>query len=101
MKSSDSSPHLSAQLSEWRVSPARNPAFRATVWARIIAARAGSPWSLYLRAHASVLAGALAAAIVLGAWIGREEARARVATDRAEIASAYVQALDARTMQMP
>ena len=89
---------FSRLLGAWRVSPRRDPQFRPGVWARIAAARAALPWPAYLRLHAAALAGALAVALVAGAWIGREQARARVAADRDTIARAYVQALDARAM---
>jgi hypothetical protein len=90
---------LSRTLADWRVTPRRDPQFRTAVWARIEAARRALTWTGYLRRHAPAMAAALAVAVVLGAWIGREQARARVEADRNEIASAYVQALDARTMR--
>jgi hypothetical protein len=92
---------LSRVLGDWRVEPRRNPRFRAAVWARIGAEARPATWPGYFRAHAVVLTGALALALAAGAWVGREEARARVAADRATIASAYVQSLDARAMRMP
>jgi hypothetical protein len=87
-------------LRDWRLNPPHDPRFRAAVWARIEAARRGVSWPGYARTHAMVFASALVLALALGGWIGRAEARARVAADRAEIASAYVQALDARAMAM-
>lgn len=56
---------------------------------------------MYLRAHTSLAAGALAIALVLGGLAGRTQARERVSHDRTELARAYVQALDARAMSMP
>ena len=101
MNSPESNDFLSRALADWRVAPRRNPQFRAAVWARIGAARAAVSWPGYARAHAAVLAGALVLAIVAGGWVGTERAQARVAAERAEIVTAYVQSLDARAMTMP
>lgn len=101
MKSLEPDERLARALAEWRVTPRRDALFRASVWARIEATRRTSSWMGYARAHAVGLASAMALALVLGGWAGREQARAQVAADRAEIATAYVQSLDARTMQMP
>eukprot|EP01035_Chromulina_nebulosa_P065203 gene65203-89213_t len=54
---------LSRTLREWRVTPARNPQFRAEVGARIAAAGAVDSWSGYLRGHIVTVAGALALAL--------------------------------------
>ena len=99
MKSPEEDGSLTRALADWRVAPRRDPQFRTAVWARIEAARSAPSWNGYARRHAPALAGALAVALVLGAWVGREQARARVAADRDVIARAYVQALDARTMR--
>jgi Lon protease-like protein len=101
MKSPETNDVLSRALTAWRVAPPRNPRFRAAVWARLEAARMAVTWPGYARAHAAVLAGALALAVVAGGWVGTERAQARVAAERAEIVSAYVQSLDARAMTMP
>lgn len=101
MNSPEKDEALSSALRDWRLDPPRDPQFRAAVWARIEASRRGLPWLGYARAHATMLVGALAVALAVGGWVGREQARARVAADRAQIASAYVQALDARAMAMP
>ncbi len=98
MESPQKDDSLSRILGDWRVAPPRNPSFRAGVWSRLEAARAALPWPAYLRLHAAALTSALALALVLGAWVGREQAQARVATDRDTIARQYVQALDARAM---
>jgi hypothetical protein len=89
---------LARLLQAWHVAPPKDPQFRPGVWARIEAARAALPWPAYVRLHAAALAGVLAVALVAGAWIGRAEARSRVAADRDTIAREYVQALDARAM---
>lgn len=99
MSASKPDESLSRTLADWRVTPPRDPQFRTTVWARIEAARRAPSWAGYVRLHAPAMAAALTIAVVLGAWIGREQARTRVEADRNEIASAYVQALDARTMR--
>jgi len=95
----DTSDTLDRVLNDWRVAPARNPQFRAEVWARIGAG--AQPWSVYARRHGAMVAGALALAVVVGAVTGRERARAQTAADRAQLASAYVQGLDARSMVQP
>jgi hypothetical protein len=92
---------LTRALDGWRVVPARQPQFRAAVWARVERARRGPSWSGYVRAHLAFAAGLMAAALVAGGWVGREQARARAAADRAALAENYVRALDARTMRMP
>jgi hypothetical protein len=93
---------LSRTLSEWQVAPQRDPRFRTEVWRRIQAGGGASlPWAAYARGHAAVVAGALAVAVVAGALAGRGQAHARVVADSARMASAYVQALDARSMEMP
>ena len=101
MKSHREDERLSQTLAEWRIAPTREASFRTAVWARIESARRAASWTGYARAHAVTLAGAMAVALVFGGWVGREQARSRVAADRAEIARAYVRALDARTMQLP
>lgn len=92
---------LSHALAAWRVGPCRNPRFRAGVWAQIAANRKAPTWSGYLRAHGALVAGALALAVVTGAWRGREEARARDAMARAALVAEYVHGLDARWMRSP
>ncbi|HWL16110.1 MAG TPA: hypothetical protein VNR00_10930 [Opitutus sp.] len=101
MKSPESNEPLSRALADWRVQPARNPGFRAAVWARIEAAGVPASWTDYARRHAAMVTGALLVALVLGGWAGREQARSQVAAERAEIADLYVQSLDAREMSMP
>lgn len=92
---------LSRLLADWRLRPPRDPNFRASVWARITRSQSAPAFGVYVRAHASLVAGALAIAVVLGGLVGRTQARERVSHDRAELARAYVQALDARAMTMP
>lgn len=100
MNSPETNDFLSRALADWRVAPPRNPQFRAAVRGRIEAARAVVSWPGYARAHAVVVAGALGLAVLVGGWVGREQAQARVAAKRAEMATAYVQSLDARAMTM-
>ena len=92
---------LSRVLADWRVAPRRNPLFRAEVWARIEAAGRAPTWAGYLRAHGALVAGALALAVVVGAWRGREQARERDAMARATLVADYVHGLDARWMRSP
>lgn len=101
MEPSHSPDELRRELRGWRVNPTRNSTFRPEVWARIRAPAAPASWGGYVRRHAPAVAGALALATAVGAFTGREQAQARVAAARAEIATAYVQGLDARTMRMP
>jgi len=89
---------LSRLLAVWRVAPRKDPQFRPAVFARLSAARPALPWRAYARLHAAALGGALAVALIAGAWVGRNQARTRVAADRDAIAREYVQALDARAM---
>ena len=92
---------LSRTLAAWRVTPTRDPQFRTAVWARVERARRTPSWTGYVRLHVALVTGTLAVAVVAGGWIGRGQARARVAAEREAIVSQYVQALDARTMRMP
>lgn len=86
-------------LSDWNVNPSRNPEFRANVWARIESASRPANWARFAVMHPAIVAGALAAALVAGAWTGAAEARNRTAADRAVIAANYVHSLDARWMR--
>jgi hypothetical protein len=92
---------LSRTLSTWRVAPKRSANFRAAVWARIGSGARTLPWRAYARQHAAAVAGALALAVAAGAFFGHGSARARAAAESAQLASAYVQGLDARLIQMP
>ncbi|MSU67026.1 MAG: hypothetical protein CK548_04015 [Opitutia bacterium] len=96
----DSSDSLSRVLKDWRVVPSRTPQFRTEVWARIGGAGKTESWAGYLRGRSTAVAGGLALALVLGAVGGRIQARSLAATERARLASAYVQALDARSIVM-
>lgn len=82
---------LAQTLRDWRVTPPRDPQFRAAVRERIAAGSPALSWGAFVRRHAAVCAGAVAVAIVLGALAGRDQART-------QIAASYVQALDARSM---
>ncbi|MSU48119.1 MAG: hypothetical protein EXS37_03355 [Opitutus sp.] len=92
---------LSRTLASWQVEPTRQPQFRAEVWARIHAAAVPPPWQVFARQHAGLVGGALALAVVAGGLLGHERARARAAAESAQLANAYVQRLDARSMRMP
>jgi hypothetical protein len=92
---------LSRTLAAWRVTPPRNPRFRAEVWSRLEAARHAPTWTGYVRAHGALVAGALMLAVVVGAWSGRERARERDAAARATLVAEYVHGLDARWMRLP
>jgi hypothetical protein len=92
---------LSDALASWRIAPRREPQFRALVAARIGSARRAAGWPAFARAHAMLVAGTLALAVIIGALTGREQARTHVAADSGQLATSYVQALDARNMRMP
>lgn len=100
MNSREPERFLPEAMADWRIKPQPDPNFRATVWARISARRQAPSFGHYVRAHGSLVASAFAVALLIGGWVGREQARTRLSHDRAEIVSAYVQALDARTMPM-
>ncbi len=91
---------LTTLLAAWRVTPSPDPQFRARVRARIETGRPSS-WPGFARAHPTALAASLGLALVLGGWFGREQARARGEAESGRLATAYVKALDARTMTPP
>ena len=84
---------------DWRVTPTRDPQFRAKVWSRIEAEPAASTWPEYVRGHALWVAASLMLAAMVGALTGSGRARAQTEADRAALASAYVHALDPRWMR--
>jgi len=92
---------LDSTLAAWRVQPTPEPQFRVQVWSRIAAASQSVNWTRFARAHPALVSGALGAALVVGAWTGREQARSHAATESSRLAAAYVQSLDARTMTLP
>jgi hypothetical protein len=101
MNPSEPSDSLARTLAAWRVAPPRDPHFRPAVRARLDAAADALSWGDYARRHAGAVTGALALAIVAGAFSGHERARARTEADSARLAAAYVQSLDARAMTTP
>ena len=92
---------LDSLLAKWRVQPSSQHQFRVAVWQRIAVAGQPVNWARFARAHPALVSGALGAALVVGAWTGREQARAHAATESSRLAAAYVQSLDARTMTLP
>lgn len=101
MNSPDAHESLSRTLAGWRVTPPRNPQFRAEVWSRIEAARRAPTWTGYVRSHGALVAGAFALAVMLGAWTGRARAQERATAARAALVADYVHGLDARWMRLP
>lgn len=101
MNSPEPSDTFARLLQAWRLQTPRNPDFRAAVWRRVEQARQPLSWPRYVRAHGATVGAAFAVAIAVGALTGREQARARVAAERNELATSYVKALDARSMVMP
>lgn len=93
LKNSDSLPSV---LASWRLQVRRDPDFRAAVRARIAAGPEALPWVGFVRQHAAWVGGALAVAVVAGALSGHGRARSEVAAERARLAAAYVDGLDAR-----
>ena len=100
MKMKPSDQKLSQMLAEWRLEPKASAGFRPGVWARIGRARGDAAWAGFARARAVPFAVLLAVALGVGAWTGREQARGRVAVERAEMLQTYVSRLDARAMAM-
>src|SRR5664279_1714993 len=98
MKDSEPNDSLPRTLADWHVTPRRDPQFRTAVWSRLEADRHAPSWAGYVRTHATLVTGALAVALLAGGWIGRDQARARVDTQREAMVSSYVRSLDARTM---
>lgn len=101
MNPADSKPLRPRALADWRVTPRRHPNFRADVWARIERERRAPTWTGYVRAHGALVAGALALAVLVGAWSGRERAKTREAQAQAALVAEYVHGLDARWMRSP
>jgi hypothetical protein len=101
MSSNEPDDALSRTLASWRVKPPARPDFRAAVWTRIERGRANLSWLGYVREHVPAIGGALALALVVGAFGGAATARARIEAHSAQLATAYVQSLDARAMRMP
>jgi hypothetical protein len=101
MNAPDDPDPLSRALADWRVNPARNPRFRASVRARLAPQRGAPSWGGYVRAHATWVAGALAVAVLVGGWTGRTRARHTLSAESGAMAAHYVRALDARLMRMP
>ena len=101
MNPAESESTLHSALAGWRVTPRRNPNFRADVWARIERERRAPTWTGYVRAHGALIAAALVMAVVVGAWSGREQAKAREARAQAALVADYVHGLDARWMRLP
>jgi len=101
MEPSKESDSLSTTLATWQVAIPRNPQFRREVWTRLGAGGGNVPWGVFARQNFAMISGALAIALAVGAFTGHERARSRVAAESAKLAAAYVQGLDARTMQMP
>jgi len=98
MKLPDNEPGLGQVLGDWRVTPSRDPQFRAKVWSRIDAEAAGQSWPGFVRRHAFWVAGTLALAATLGALAGAGRARSKTEAERTALATGYVHALDPRWM---
>ncbi len=92
---------LAGLLAAWRLEPTVNAAFRPGVWARIEGLRREAKWSGYVRTHAVGCAALLVVVVGVGAWTGRERAKARVQVERAALVTSYVQGMDARAMLRP
>ena len=88
-------------LRTWQVEPSHTPDFSTGVWKCIGSRRSEDSWAGFVRGHPAMLATLMLFATVVGAWGGAEFARARVQNQSAAMADAYVQALDARQMNMP
>lgn len=101
MKNHQTDDRLPDLLRTWQVNPVRSAAFSTNVWRKIEASRSQESWRGFVHGHPAMLAILLAAATTVGGWGGAELARVRVDTQTSAMADAYVQALDARQMNMP
>lgn len=101
MDPSPTSDPLSRLLASWLVAPRRSEGFRLGVRSRLQGKAVVGSWWGFVRRHASVVGVVLVVAVATGGIWGREQARARAASESAELARVYVQGLDARQMLMP
>lgn len=88
---------LRREFGQWRVSHPRDPGFRDEVWRRIRSG-SGEGWLAYFQANPASIGAAALLVVLLGALGGTGFARMQSQADRDAVASAYVQALDARWM---
>ena len=88
-------PSREALREHWQVSPARNPAFRTAVWARIEAAR-GAPatWSAWLRLNFFRVSSFAVIAIALADAGGGALARNHASQQREELVQRYLASID-------
>ena len=91
----DTNDPFSEALAGWRVTPPRDPSFRAGVWARAEAMRR-EPWAAYVRRHALTSGLALLVVVAAGGWIGMRQAHVRVDRDRAMLVQVYLEEIDSR-----
>lgn len=83
------------KLQAWIVEPARDPAFRSSVWSRINRNRPVD-FTAYLRRHALTSGGALALAVLGGVWLGHTQAETQARKDTDLLSKAYLASIDAR-----
>lgn len=90
-------PHdsLADALHQWRVQPARDPNFRASVSQRIDQALRLT-WSSYLRGHLVGWSIAAMVALVVAGWGGRTMAQSRLDASRDAMVVSYLSGLDPR-----
>lgn len=88
---------LADALAQWRVRPARDPNFRASVSERInLAARL--TWSTYLRGHLVGWSVAAMLTLVAAGWGGRAMAQAQLDAGREAMVVSYLSGLDPRVI---
>src|SRR5215218_2653716 len=88
---------LDDTLQHWRVRPARDPNFRASVSRRINQA-ARVTWSMYIRDHLVGWSIAAMLALVAAGYGGRAMAQARLDADRDAMVISYLSGLDPRVI---
>jgi len=102
MKKTDPPNPFSAALTDWKVSPRRDPQFRDQVWRRISERQRNPAWTSYLRAHATTAASLALVATLAGAWTGYAQARAQAEQHREKMVTAYVESIDVSApLKMP
>lgn len=107
---SENERQLRPLLNEWKVDAPLPPRFQESVWRRIAAEAAtetANPWRVFARAiermvlRPVVVAGSLAAFLVMGSLAGWAQGRERVASLDAELSVRYVRSVDPYQMHHP
>jgi hypothetical protein len=96
MNPNSNDPELGPLLREhFQVGPAKNPAFRAEVWARIEAnRRSPATWSVWLRLNATRFAMLAIATATIGGLGGGWIATAQAQQNREQLVERYLASID-------